>query len=160
MVLRVIAMFLGVNAVWLTVIGVYALVLAVEHGLPPVGRDRLVYVVLGPLGVFGSIQLLRLHETGRRVSLAFMGVTFLLSLTKGLGSATASDLTIGALLAYALEIGCFFLLLSEGARKACGETAPRPSRSEGIAGFSSATPRRSGGAEDAAQQGVEADEAR
>lgn len=131
--LRIVAVVFGVNGLFVTLIGVYALAQVVQQGLPPVGGYRLIYIVLGPLGVFGAIQLLRLRETGRRASLAFMGITFLLSLVSGLGSANAVDLSIGALLGYAFEIGCLLLLLSQGARDLCNRslTALAPSAETG-----------------------------
>jgi hypothetical protein len=63
-----------------------------------------------------------------------MALTFLIGGVKALAPASASELTAGAVLTYALELGCIFLLLSQGARDVCARASDTSSQQDVTAG--------------------------
>jgi hypothetical protein len=117
-VLRIIAALQGMFGALLLLL---TPLLFLAGGLPNTGRAWLAFgllAVLGPIGLFGAVQLFRLRESGRRAALTFVVVLLLFG---GAQWRTAPELTAGTIAKPVLWGAILVALVSEPARQLCGK---------------------------------------
>jgi hypothetical protein len=120
--LRVIALLEGLFGLLLLVM---PLLLAMAGRMPKGSATWLAFALsAGPVGVFSSIQLFRLRESGRRAALAFVALVVVFAIVQLRSAprpAVARMLSLGIAVRLVVAAGVTAILVSERARRLCGE---------------------------------------
>ncbi len=122
--LRVIALVEGVFACLLLLM---PLLLGIAGRVPKGNGAWLAFALTaGPIGLFSSVQLSRLRESGRRAALVFVALVVIFAIVQLRSAprpAAARALAVGVPLRLVVAAGVTVILSSERARRLCGEAS-------------------------------------